>query len=208
MPTHCPVCGSAVVRERGEMNHRCSGGLFCAAQRKQALLHFGQRRAMDIEGVLEFMNAHPLCHLATVENGRPHVRGMALFRVDPEGILFQTAVAKPLWKQLQANPSVEICFVDPTGHTQVRLEGLAEPVEDDGLKSEILRERPFLRSAVQAHGLQCLGLFRVRPLRVAQWRLETSSRRTRWTPWSELSAGSAGRPSARVDGSGSASRTS
>lgn len=53
MPMHCPVCGSTVVRERGEMDHRCSGGLFCPAQRKQALLHFAQRRAMDIEGLGE-----------------------------------------------------------------------------------------------------------------------------------------------------------
>jgi len=51
MPTHCPVCGSTVVRELGEVDHRCTGGLFCAAQRKQALLHFAQRRAMDIEGL-------------------------------------------------------------------------------------------------------------------------------------------------------------
>ena len=51
MPKACPVCGSAVVRERGGINHRCSGGLFCAAQRKQALLHYAQRRAMDIEGL-------------------------------------------------------------------------------------------------------------------------------------------------------------
>lgn len=53
MPPQCPVCGSTVVREPGEVNHRCSGGLFCAAQRKQALLHFAQRRAMDIEGLGE-----------------------------------------------------------------------------------------------------------------------------------------------------------
>ena len=51
MPRQCPVCGSAVVRERGGIDHRCSGGLFCAAQRKQALLHFAGRRAMDIEGL-------------------------------------------------------------------------------------------------------------------------------------------------------------
>lgn len=53
MPRQCPVCASAVVREKGEMNHRCSGGLFCAAQRKQALWHFAQRRAMHIEGLGE-----------------------------------------------------------------------------------------------------------------------------------------------------------
>ena len=51
MPTHCPVCGSTVVREPGEVDHRCTGGLFCAAQRKQALLHFAQRRAVEVEGL-------------------------------------------------------------------------------------------------------------------------------------------------------------
>jgi DNA ligase (NAD+) len=47
------VCGSEVVREEGEADHRCTGGLFCGAQRKQAILHFAQRRAMDIEGLGE-----------------------------------------------------------------------------------------------------------------------------------------------------------
>lgn len=47
----CPVCGSEIVREEGEVDWRCSGGLFCAAQRKQAILHFAGRRAMDIEGL-------------------------------------------------------------------------------------------------------------------------------------------------------------
>ena len=51
MPRACPVCGSAVVREKGGIDYRCSGGLFCAAQRKQAILHFAGRRAMDIEGL-------------------------------------------------------------------------------------------------------------------------------------------------------------
>lgn len=47
----CPVCGSDIAREEGEVDWRCTGGLFCAAQRKQALLHFASRRAMDIEGL-------------------------------------------------------------------------------------------------------------------------------------------------------------
>lgn len=47
----CPVCGSAIAREEGEANWRCSGGLFCAAQRKEALLHYASRRAMDVEGL-------------------------------------------------------------------------------------------------------------------------------------------------------------
>lgn len=51
MPTQCPECGSAIVRLEGEAAARCTGGLICPAQRKQALLHFAQRRAIDIEGM-------------------------------------------------------------------------------------------------------------------------------------------------------------
>jgi DNA ligase (NAD+) len=53
MPHTCPVCGSAAVREEGEADYRCTGGLFCSAQRKQAILHFAQRRAVEVEGLGE-----------------------------------------------------------------------------------------------------------------------------------------------------------
>jgi len=50
LPSNCPVCGSAVVREEGEAVARCTGGLYCSAQRAEALKHFVSRRAMDVEG--------------------------------------------------------------------------------------------------------------------------------------------------------------
>ncbi|RKR06746.1 DNA ligase (NAD+) [Kushneria sinocarnis] len=51
MPAECPVCGSRVERAEGEVDAICSGGLFCAAQRKEALKHFASRRALDIDGL-------------------------------------------------------------------------------------------------------------------------------------------------------------
>jgi DNA ligase (NAD+) len=51
LPAHCPVCGSDVIRPEGEAAARCIGGLFCPAQRREAIRHFASRRAMDIEGL-------------------------------------------------------------------------------------------------------------------------------------------------------------
>ena len=65
LPKQCPVCGSQVVREEGEAIARCSGGLFCSAQRKEAIRHFAGRRAMDIEGLGDKFSTswsrHELC---------------------------------------------------------------------------------------------------------------------------------------------------
>ncbi|MES9946750.1 MAG: NAD-dependent DNA ligase LigA [Candidatus Thiodiazotropha sp.] len=51
LPSACPVCGSDIIKPEGEAVARCSGGLYCPAQRKQALKHFASRKAMDIEGL-------------------------------------------------------------------------------------------------------------------------------------------------------------
>ncbi|CAN5807055.1 NAD-dependent DNA ligase LigA [soil metagenome] len=51
MPRKCPICGSDAVREEDEVDYRCTGGLFCAAQRKEAILHFAARRAVEVEGL-------------------------------------------------------------------------------------------------------------------------------------------------------------
>ncbi|MDE2365867.1 MAG: NAD-dependent DNA ligase LigA, partial [Betaproteobacteria bacterium] len=58
MPAHCPVCGSKAVRLPGEALTRCTGGLFCPAQRKQSILHFASRRAMNIKGLGEKLVDH------------------------------------------------------------------------------------------------------------------------------------------------------
>lgn len=51
MPSRCPVCGSEVIRNEGQAAYRCTGGLVCGAQRKEAIKHFASRKAMDIDGL-------------------------------------------------------------------------------------------------------------------------------------------------------------
>ncbi len=75
MPTHCPVCCSAIRRLPDEAVARCSGGLYCPAQRKQALLHFASRRALDIEGLGEKLVDQ------LVERGLVH-NAVDLYRLD------------------------------------------------------------------------------------------------------------------------------
>lgn len=50
-PTHCPACGSDVIKDEGEVSYRCSAGLYCIAQRIESLIHFSSRRAMNIDGL-------------------------------------------------------------------------------------------------------------------------------------------------------------
>jgi len=80
MPVHCPVCGSAIERPEDEAIARCTGGLFCAAQRKQSLRHAAGRKALDIEGLGEKLVDQ------LVDSGR--VRSLAdLFTLRSEDLL-------------------------------------------------------------------------------------------------------------------------
>ena len=97
LPTECPDCGSAIEREEGEVVARCTGGLVCPAQRKQALFHFASRRAMDIEGLGErFIDALVEFGLRA-QRRRPVPADARRFRRDeaPRGRTRRVGAAKP-----------------------------------------------------------------------------------------------------------------
>ncbi len=79
LPAHCPVCGSEIFTPEGEAIARCTGGLICSAQRKEALRHFASRRAMDIEGLGEKLVD------ALVEQGLVHTLA-DLYRLEAEPV--------------------------------------------------------------------------------------------------------------------------
>ena len=102
---------------------------------------------MTKEQVFEFLNTHLAFHLATVENGEPRVRGMMLYKADETGIVFHTGDFKDVYKQIIANPAVQMCFNDMAKGIQLRVRGRLEEVMDTDLKDEISNHptRAFLK---------------------------------------------------------------
>jgi pyridoxamine 5'-phosphate oxidase len=129
--------------------------------------------------ILQFLNANPLCHLATADGDQPRVRGMMMYKAEEKGILFHTGNFKDLYRQLQKNPRVELCFHSPDMSRQVRVSGTAEFLDDAKLKQEIVVARPFLKPWVEKHGLDMLVVFRVVHCRAAVWSMETNFEPTR-----------------------------
>ncbi len=127
---------------------------------------------MTREEVFEFVNANPVCYLATVEGDAPHVRAMGMYKADERGILIQLSTVKGMYKELVENPKVELCFNG--GGKQVRVSGKAEFLEDQALKEEVLKARPFLKPLVDAQGWEVIKVFRVANATASVWTMATN----------------------------------
>jgi pyridoxamine 5'-phosphate oxidase len=127
---------------------------------------------MNKEEIISFVNANPTCYLATVEGDAPHVRAMGMYKADERGIMIQLSTVKGMYKELVQNPKVELCF-NASGK-QVRVSGTAEFMEDQGLKEEVLKARPFLKALVDAHGLDVIKVFRVANAVATVWTMATN----------------------------------
>ena len=122
---------------------------------------------MNREEIIPFLNRNPVCHLATVEEGKPRVRGMFMYRADEQGLLFHTGAGKALAKQVQNGAPAEACFNSP--ELQVRVSGTAQIVDDLELKKEIVAARPFMQPWVAQHGYGLLHVFRLADCEAAVW---------------------------------------
>jgi pyridoxamine 5'-phosphate oxidase len=129
---------------------------------------------MDKNEVLAFLNANHDCHLATVEGNKPHVRAIGIYRADEDGIIIQTSKVKDLYKQLSANPDVELCFNDSKGSLQIRVSGTLELDEDIELKKEILAKRHFLKPLVEKEGYEVLAIYRLKKGVATVWTFPTN----------------------------------
>ena len=127
---------------------------------------------MNKEEIIGFVNANPVCHLATVVGDTPHVRAMGMYKADERGILIQLSTVKPMYEELLQNPKVELCF-NGSGK-QVRVSGKAEFIEDQALKEEVVKARPFLKPMVDAQGYDVIKMFRVANPVATVWTMATN----------------------------------
>ena len=135
---------------------------------------------MTREEILGFLNRNPVCHVATVEGGVPHVWGMFMYRADEAGLLFHTGASKALAGQIRDGAPVEVCFSDST--VQVRVRGEAEIVDDVALKREVVSARPFMQPWIAKYGYEMLVVFRVKNCAAAEWTVETNFEPTVFRP--------------------------
>jgi len=129
---------------------------------------------MTKDEILKFLNDHPASFLATLEGDQPRVRGMGLVKADEKGLLYQTADVKDLWKQVEKNRKMEACFWDPQANITIRVTGVAEVIEDEAVKEEIVAKRPFLKPLVQKSGYGPIKVFRVTGCKAFVWTMATN----------------------------------
>lgn len=130
--------------------------------------------------ILAFINRNQFCFLATTEAGEPRVRGMAFYRANENGIVFHTGTTKDLYRQILANPAVEICFFSPQENIQVRVRGTAGILDDGELKREIVENRPWMKPWIEANGYDWLGVFRVSGCIASAWTFATNLEPKTW----------------------------
>ncbi len=131
---------------------------------------------MQFEDCIKFANDNPSSYLATVEGDQPRVRGMLMWFANETGFYYNTGATKDLYKQLQANPKVELCFFDPKSQNlrMMRITGEAEFVEDIELKKKIIEARPFLKQWGLTAESPGLILFRVPKGEAYFWTMDTN----------------------------------
>ncbi|MGF3522003.1 MAG: pyridoxamine 5'-phosphate oxidase family protein [Candidatus Bathyarchaeia archaeon] len=132
---------------------------------------------MNYETCIKFANENPVSFLASIdEKGQPHVRGFLMWYADKTGFYFHTGTMKQVYKQLKANPKVEICFFNnkQQGGIMMRLTGEVEFINDLNLKKKLLEDRQFLKSWGFTAESPELAIFRVAKGEAHFWTMETN----------------------------------
>ena len=102
----------------------------------------------DFKDCVKFAKANPTCYVATMEGDQPRVRALGLLFADKTGFYFQAYTVKAIYKQLKANPKVEIYFYAPAKEglgKAMRVSGKVKFIDDVKIRAKCLEDRPFLK---------------------------------------------------------------
>lgn len=102
---------------------------------------------MTFQDCINFANRVSTCAVATADGDQPKVRMLGLWFADESGFYFQAWNFKAVYKELKANPKIEVCFHSnmQENPNMLRVSGEAEFIEDAGLKQKVFQDRPFLK---------------------------------------------------------------
>jgi uncharacterized pyridoxamine 5'-phosphate oxidase family protein len=131
-------------------------------------------KIMEKKEVYKFLRNNPVFALATADENRPHVRYMMLYRVNENGIIFNTGENKDLNRQLKKNPMVEMCFHSQQEGKQIRISGTVEEIEDIELKKQVVKNFPFLKEWVDREGYDVLVVYCLKGGKATAWTMETT----------------------------------
>ncbi|MCW4005400.1 MAG: pyridoxamine 5'-phosphate oxidase family protein [Candidatus Bathyarchaeota archaeon] len=132
---------------------------------------------MDFEECLKFANQNPASFFATVDQtGHPRVRGLLMWYADKTGFYFQIGAMKDLYKQLQQNPNVEVCFFNNKleGGIMLRVAGQIEFLDDTELKRKAIQDRKFLQTWGFTPESPDLIIFRIPKGQAHTWTMKTN----------------------------------
>lgn len=128
---------------------------------------------MDANDYIKFANENPISCIATLDNDQPRVRAMMMWYADKTGLYYSTAANKDFYKQLKANPKVEVCF--SKGMDMIRVSGQVEFINALEIKKKLLDARPFLKQAGLTPENPGLIVFRIAKCKAQSWSRETNA---------------------------------
>jgi uncharacterized pyridoxamine 5'-phosphate oxidase family protein len=135
---------------------------------------------MDISECTRFAMENPLTYIATVEGNQPRVRPFAMWFADKSGFYYHTGIPKKVWRQLQENPGVELCFYSPNAPgagKMLRVSGTVEFLKDAVLQERLFRDRPWLKAIIREDQVDAhLAIFRIAHGEARFWTMEYNMR--------------------------------
>ena len=135
---------------------------------------------MDFTECITFAMQNPLTYIATTDGDQPRVRAFAMWFADATGFYYHTGTTKSVWRQLQKNPRVELCFYAPDtpgAGKMLRISGAIEIMRDPALADRLLRDRPWLKSILTDTTVNTgLAIFRIAHGEARFWTMENNLR--------------------------------